>query len=243
MRHEPIVRHMAFFSPSSYVTATGFITLESRSVRRKEKEEAKEGKRKVKFQLFFRQPRVAVPCTAECRGEEKERREREGRREREEGEGERKEKEKHRGGEVRFDTSRNNPGADWARIDESGGTPDARRRTTRRGEREVNRVARSIFRVPCPRRAGTGLENFGWLERGLGLSTHWQWSVMVTGEQASKRAIEQSSNRATEHTTNQFIHPMHGSVLHPALSRVRYVLARILHVLAICTTSFFANRN
>lgn len=32
---------------------------------------------------------------------------------------------------------------------------------------------------------------------------------------------------------------MHGSVLHPALSRVRYVLARILHVLAICTTSFF----
>lgn len=43
---------------------------------------------------------------------------------------------------------------------------------------------------------------------------------MVTGEQASKRAIEQSSNRATEHTTNQFIHPMHGSVLHPALSPV-----------------------
>lgn len=95
---------MVFFSPSSYVTATGFITLESRSVRRKEKEEAKEGKRKVKFQLFFRQPRVAVPCTAECRGEEKERREREGRREREEGEGERKEKEKHRGG--RFDSTR-----------------------------------------------------------------------------------------------------------------------------------------
>lgn len=159
----------------------------------------------------------------------REREKRKRRKERKRGGGRGKEREREaQGGEVRFDTSRNNPGADWARIDESGGTPDARRRTTRRGEREVNRVARSIFRVPCPRRAGTGLENFGWLERGLGLSTHWQWSVMVTGEQASKRAIEQSSNRATEHTTNQFIHPMHGSVLHPALSRVRYVLARIL---------------
>lgn len=97
------------------------------------------------------------------------------------------------------------------------------------GARGEERAARSIFRFE---RARTGLENFG-CERGLGLSTHWQWSVMVTGGRAS----EQSSNRATEH--NQFIHPMHGSVLHPALSRVRYVLARILHVLAICTTSFF----
>lgn len=81
-------------------------------------------------------------------------------------------------------------------------------------------VPRLVFRVSCSiRHARTSFENFG-CERGLRLSTHWQWSVMVTGEQASKRAIEQSSNRAHDQPDNQFIHPMHGSVLHPALSRV-----------------------
>lgn len=106
-------------------------------------------------------------------------------------------------------------------------------------------VPRLVFRVSCSiRHARTSFENFG-CERGLRLSTHWQWSVMVTGEQASKRASEQSSNRATEHTTNR---TTSSSIRCTVRSFTRhypecYVLARILHVLAICTTSFFANRN
>lgn len=65
-------------------------------------------------------------------------------------------------------------------------------------------AACSMFRAPI-RHARTSFENFG-CERGLRLSTHWQWSVMVTGEQASKpsnRAIEQPSTRPT----GQPVHP------------------------------------
>lgn len=69
---------------------------------------------------------------------------------------------------------------------------------------------------------------------------------MVTGEQASKRAseqaskraIEQSSNRATEHTTNRTTSSSVRCTVVRSFTRHYpecYVLARILHVLAICT--------
>lgn len=91
--------------------------------------------------------------------------------------------------------------------------------------------------LPCPiRHARTGLENFG-CERGLGLSTHWQWSVMVTGEQ--------SSNRAHDEPDNQFIRPMHGWVLNPARRGVIpdcYVLARICTCRSYVCTLIYSDR-
>lgn len=104
------------------------------------------------------------------------------------------------------------------------------------GARGEERAARSIFRFE---RARTGLENFG-CERGLGLSTHWQWSVMVTGGRAS----EQSSNRAIEQpsTTSSSIRCTVRS-----FTRHYPVYVTYSHVYYTCSQyvrrPFFANRN
>lgn len=93
------------------------------------------------------------------------------------------------------------------------------------GARGEERAARSIFRFE---RARTGLENFG-CERGLGLSTHWQWSVMVTGgrasEQSSNRAIEQPSTRAQPvHPSDARFGPSPGII--PCTLRTRTYITR-----------------
>lgn len=206
-------------------------------MRRKEKEEAKEGKRKVKFQLFFRQPRVAVPCTAECRGEEKERREREGRREREEGEGERKEKEKHRGG--RFDSTR----VETIRVRIGHALMNRVAPPTRGGERRRARgKSRGAFHISCPvsptrwngprkfrlaRKRSRVIDPLAVVSDGNGRAS----------EQASNRAIEQSSNRAHDqpvHPSDARFGPSPGIIPSTLRTRTYITRARNMYDVLFC---------
>lgn len=78
------------------------------------------------------------------------------------------------------------------------------------------------------RYARSSFENFG-CERGLGLSTRWQWSVMVTGERSRNRA-EHTTNRATSSSVRRdaSLGPSPGIA-----PRVLRMYSHVLHVLAI----------
>lgn len=92
------------------------------------------------------------------------------------------------------------------------------------------------------------IENFG-CERGLGLSTRWQWSVMVTGARSRNRAHDQPGNRTTSSSVQRIVR----SVLHPVLSRLlrtrtyytcsKYVSQYSVCSLALCFRLSYSSSN